>query len=36
MRVVHIQVLRDQFANTLGKMREWLDGHSRPLVQETL
>jgi len=36
MRVVYVQVVRDQFANTLGKMREWLDGHRRPLVQQTL
>ena len=33
MRVVHVQVVRDQFANTLGKMREWLDRHNRPLVR---
>jgi hypothetical protein len=33
MRVVHVQVVRDEFANTLEKMREWLDHHNRPLVQ---
>jgi hypothetical protein len=33
MRVVHVQVARNEFADTLGKMREWLDRHDRPLVR---
>ena len=33
MRAVHVQVIRLEFANTLGKMREWLDRHNRPLVR---
>jgi hypothetical protein len=33
MRVVQVRVTRPEFADTLGAMREWLDGHSRPLVR---
>ena len=33
MRVVHMRVPRAAFADTLGEMREWLDGHNRPLVR---
>jgi hypothetical protein len=33
MRVVHVRVPRVAFADTLGKMREWLDRNGRPLVR---
>jgi hypothetical protein len=33
MWVIHVQVVRDEFVNILGKMREWLDRHNRPLVR---
>jgi hypothetical protein len=33
MRVVHVRVSRAAFADTLGKMREWLDRNNRPLVR---
>jgi hypothetical protein len=33
MRVVHVRVPRPDFADALGKMREWLDRQNRPLVR---
>jgi hypothetical protein len=33
MRIVHVRVPRPDFAETLGKMREWLDRRNRPLVR---
>jgi hypothetical protein len=33
MRVIQLRTARPAFADTLGKIREWLDGHGRPLVR---
>jgi hypothetical protein len=33
MRVVHARVRRADFADSLGKMREWLDRQNRPFVR---
>jgi hypothetical protein len=33
MRVVQVSVSWAEFADTLGVMRDWLDGNNRPLVR---
>ncbi len=33
MRVVHVRVSRAAFADTMGKMRIWLDQNSQSLVR---
>ena len=33
MRVVEVRVVRIDFAEQLGRMREWLDSQKRPLAR---
>jgi hypothetical protein len=33
MRTIEVRSSRVDFPNTLGAMRQWLDGHKRPLAR---